>query len=192
MKVDLKRYIIIAISTLLYINLASAECRNFEDIIVTDTIDYNRTRLFIEVPNLSLKHSSLNYCAEGFAIAYPIVSPSGKVCSLWVDDIAMPHLALMFETDIDKELWNTFNQDHVGSRCYVKNGLYYRYDRFRDGLIIYYEDVPEELLDVVDNIMKSVKTRPQKPDDKPLDHNKRTKYDMDNKVLIRKKEINPL
>ena len=39
---------------------------------------------------------------------------------------------------------------------------------------------------VADNIMKSVKTRPQKSDDIPLDRNKRTEYDMDNNTLIRK------
>ncbi|MDE6552326.1 MAG: hypothetical protein K2K98_05115 [Muribaculaceae bacterium] len=185
MKLELKGYIII-ISALSYISLASAESRNFADNIMPDTIDYNRTRLFLEAPQLSIKYSSLSYCAEGFAIGYPIISPSGEKSSLWVDDIRMHHLESMYETDIDQELWNTFNQDFVGSRCYIKNGLYYRFDRFRDGLIIYYEAVPKEMRNVADNIMKSVKTRPQKSDDNPLDRNKRTEYDMDNNKLIRK------
>lgn len=180
-----KNTFFVAFCMLLNISFAAAQGRNFSDNIMPDTIDYNRTRLFLEAPQLSIKLSTLNYGAEGFAILYPFVSPSGKKCVLCVDDVHMQQLNFLYETDFDTELWNTFNQDNVGSRCYIKDGLYYRYDRFQDGLIINYEAVPEDMRDVVEKVMKSVKTHPQKPDDKPLDRNKRSQYDMDHNILMK-------
>lgn len=177
------KYFIAALLMLLSFKISSAEVRDFNDTIVPDTIDYNRTRLFLEAPLLSIKSSTLNYGAEGFAILYPFVSPSGKTCCLCIDDVRMQELKFLHENDFDKELWNTFDQENIGSISYVKNGLYYRYDRFLDGLIIYYEEVPEDMREVLEKVMKSIKKSPQKPDDKPLDRNKRRKYDMDNHEL---------
>ena len=139
-----------------------------------DTIDLDsRKRLYFEMPEYSIKFSTQVYDCHGFVVMFPWLTSSDNIAAFAVDKTVMNRNWLIYTDDVDTELWNTFNKDHVGSRCFIKNGLYYRVDEYYGGCQIYYQDVPEELFDMANDIMRSVYTRPVKEGDPPLFREKR-------------------
>lgn len=148
---------------------------NYMGSIQNDTIDYEQKRMYIEVPIHSILTSGLFSHDEGFMIVYAFLNEEKQICTLTVDYSVMTYNHVLGEDSYDKELWNTFNKNIIGSRCYIKNGRYYRVDRFSDGLEIYYENVPADLVETVDAVMKSVLITQRRKDDQPLNWDKRLK-----------------
>lgn len=136
----------------------------------SDTIDFSsiRRRVFFEMPANSIKISTEILDCEGVVVIYPLFLSPEKFAPITIDCSVMNRNHLIYTDDIDLELWNTFNRNNIGSRCFIKNGLYYRVDRYYEGLEIYYNDLPEELLDLANKIMKSVYITVLKKEDKPL------------------------
>ena len=93
---------------------------NIEMTMVSDTIDYENTRLFVMVPEISMKMSNVIVDDEGIWICYPFPSESGKTGVLVIDYSVMNMNYLKNTKDYDIELWNTFNRNDVGSRCFKK------------------------------------------------------------------------
>lgn len=141
--------------------------------LCNDTIDYGNKRLILEVPEFSLKNSAIIDDSEGLWITYPFLSDKEQLCGVVIEYSGINFPSLLYTKDYDIELWNTLNKSWTGSRCYKKNGLYYRIDSFDDGLRIYYEDVPEDLINTFDSILKSVFKKYKTPSDKPLKDKKR-------------------
>lgn len=146
------------------------------DNIQTDTIDYGSKRLYLDVPEYSILNSGLFSHHEGFMVAYGFINEERQICTLTVDYSVMTYNHVLGEQSYDKELWNTFNKSHIGSRCYIKDGKYYRVDRFQDGLEIYYEHVPVDLVDSINAIMKSVEITHRDNNAPPLNCGKRRIY----------------
>lgn len=136
--------------------------------MVPDTIDYENTRMYIEVPEISQIMSSLIEDDEGFWICFPIPLESEKWGVLTIDYSVMNRNFIKYTEDFDIELWNTFDKNGVGSRCYKKDGLFYRIDRYEDGLEIFYQDIDGSTIDIVNDIMKSIFRRPKDVLDKQL------------------------
>ena len=129
--------------------------------MVTDTIDYEKTRMYIKVPEISLKMSNIIIDDEGFWIYYPLPVETDKP-SVLIIDYSVMNINYMIDTkDYDIELWNTFNRNSVGSRCFIKNNLFYRIDRYEDGLEIYYTDVDGNMVDLLNETMNSVYKKPK-------------------------------
>jgi len=156
-------------------------CNDWDKTLQPDTIDdySSGKRIFINLPEKSIKYSTEIYDCEGFIIMYPLFTSSGNVSPFTVDCSVMNRNGLIYTEDIDTELWNTFNGDNIGSRCFIKNGLYNRVDRYYDGVEIYYTDLPDILFKQANIIMKSFKTKVKKEDDIPLNRNKRKIVDND-------------
>lgn len=136
--------------------------------MVPDTIDYENTRMYIEVPEISRKLSQILTDDEGFWIFFPIPGDSIKRGMLSVDYSVMNRNYLIETKDYDVEHWNTFNRNYVGYRCFMKNWLFYRIDRYEDGLEVFYTDVEENMVDVVNQAMKSICKKPRNVSDPPL------------------------
>lgn len=94
--------------------------QSIEMTMVPDTIEYEGTRMFVMVPEISMKRSHIIDDDEGFWISYPIPSESGKSGILVIDYSVMNRNYLKSTKDYDIELWNTFNRNGVGSRCLRK------------------------------------------------------------------------
>lgn len=137
--------------------------------MVPDTIDYEGTRMYIMVPEISKKMSNVIDDDEGFWICYPIPSESGKPGALIIDYSVMNRNYLKYTQDYDIELWNTFNRNDVGSRCFKKNGLFYRIDRYEDGLEVFYSDVDAAMVETVNETFKSIYRNPKTNSDAPPD-----------------------
>ncbi len=126
-----------------------------------DTVDYERTRMFIDIPNISEGKSGYIEDDEGFSRYYLLPSESGKICAIIIDYSVMNRNYLIDTEDFDIELWNTFNKNSVGSRCFKKNNLYYRIDRFEDGLEVFCMDVDAKLMDLVNKTFRSIYKKPR-------------------------------
>lgn len=137
--------------------------------MVPDTIDYEGTRMYIMVPEISKKMSNVIDDDEGFWICYPIPSESGKPGALIIDYSVMNRNYLKYTQDYDIELWNTFNRNDVGSRCFKKNGLFYRIDRYEDGLEVFYSDVDAAMVETMNETFKSIYRNPKINSDAPPD-----------------------
>lgn len=141
--------------------------------MIGDTIDCQDTRMYLDVPDISMRMSTLIVDSEGFWVCYPIPQGNNNPGALIVDDSVMNINSLLETQDYDIELWNTFNKNGVGSRCFKKKGLNYRIDRFSDGLEIFYIDITDDNFDLVNQIIKSVYRSPRKDSDPPLNKDKR-------------------
>lgn len=148
-----------------------AYCSSFK--MTSDTIDYQNVRLYLEVPEISVAMSTLIRDSEGSWICYPIPQENEKPGILVIDDSVMNKNYLLETEEYDIELWNTFNKNMVGSRCFRKDGLNYRIDRFSDGLEIFYIDIADNYFDILNKVMKSVYKTLKKGSDSPLDNSKR-------------------
>lgn len=89
------------------------------------------------------------------------------------------------DNNIDKELWNTLNRGKIGSRCFIKDGLYNRVDTFVDGIIIYYENVPEDMKELLNEILKSIDMRLKLPEDKNINEYKRTIWNIETHQVVK-------
>ena len=136
--------------------------------MVNDTVDYESTRMYIMVPEVSMKMSNEISDDEGFWIGYSIPAEYGKPGIMVIDYSVMNRNSLRFTKDYDVELWNTFDGDSVGSRCFMKDGLFYRIDRYEDGLEVFYSDVNTDMVEVVNEAMKSIHRKPKNESDHPL------------------------
>lgn len=141
-----------------FLNTALSLNEKYLDINGLDTIDYGSKRMYLDVPEISISSSNLIIMQsdEGFIVVYPFIDEHMRFCSLSIDYTIWTYNKYIFTNDFDEELWNTLNDCHVGSRCFIKDGLYYRVDRFSDGLEIYYEHVPKDLFNVINKIIKSI------------------------------------
>lgn len=137
--------------------------------MVPDTINYERTRMYIMVPEISKKMSNVIDDDDGFWICYPIPSESGKSGTLIVDYSVMNRNYLKYTQNYDMELWNTFNRNDVGSRCFKKNGLFYRIDRYEDGLEVFCSDVDAAMVETMNETFKSIYRIPKTNSDAPPD-----------------------
>lgn len=146
-----------------------------------DTIDdYSSCkRIFVNMPSNSIKFSTMIIDCEGFVIIYPLLSSNGNVCPLTIDCSVMNNNRLIRTKNVDYELWNTFNRDNVGSRCFIKDGLYNRVDRYKDGYEVYFTDVPQDIFEMANSIIGSIKTKVKTTEDKPIQNNKRKVIDND-------------
>lgn len=142
-----------------------------------DTIDYENNRLYLQIPADVIHNSAEIHNCEGFAVMYPLVSANNIIGILTVDYSVMNFNHLINTKDVDKELWNTFNNNHVGSRAFMKNGLFNRVDRFSDGLEIYYTNISEDLLDMANGILRSVYIKKKTIYDKKLNKTNRKKIE---------------
>ena len=142
--------------------------QDFHLAMVKDTIDYESTRMYIMVPEVAMKMSNIISDDEGFWICYPIPMEYGKPGVLVVDYSVMNRNALKFTKDYDIELWNTFDGNNIGSRCFMKDGLFYRIDRYEDGLEVFYSDVNADLVQAMNETMKSIFRKPKNESDQPL------------------------
>lgn len=141
--------------------------------MLPDTVDYENTRMYIMVPEISIKMSNVIADNEGFWICYPVPSESGKPAILVIDYSVLNRNYLKYTEDYDMELWNTFNRNDVGSRCFRKNGLFYRIDRYEDGLEVFYSDVSADVFATMNEIMRSIYRVNKKNSDPPLNVLKR-------------------
>lgn len=148
-----------------------AYCTSYN--IINDTIDYERTRMYIEVPEISVTMSSMIIDCEGSWICYPILQEDKKNGIIVIDYSVMNKNYLYETEDYDIELWNTLNKNLVGSRCFKKDGLYYRIDRFTDGLEIFYIDIADDYFDLTNKVMRSIYKTKLKDSDPPLNKGKR-------------------
>lgn len=146
--------------------------------MLQDTIDYDNTRLYIDIPNQAYRFSKEISDCEGFVVMYPLKSESGHIGILTVDYSVMNDNQLVKTTIVDKELWNTFNRNHTGSRSFIRDGQYYRIDRFSDGLEIYYTGITKDLVNLANDILSSVKTKKRTKDDKELDPDRRRRAEL--------------
>lgn len=141
--------------------------------MLPDTIDYERTRLFINVPENSLKLSGQINGEEGFWVYYLFPFKCDIPGILTIDYTVMNRNRLLYTDKYDEELWNTLNRNNVGSRCFKRNNKFFRIDKFEDGLEIYYENINEEFLEEANAVINSVLKKPLKPTDPPLNPHKR-------------------
>lgn len=142
--------------------------------MVPDTVDYESTRMYVMVPEISMKMSNVIDDDEGFWICYPIPSESGKSGVLVIDYSVMNRNYLKYTNDYDMELWNTFNRNDVGSRCFMKNGLFYRIDRYEDGLEVFYSEIDADMVETMNETMRSIYKRPRTSSDAPPNVCRRT------------------
>lgn len=136
--------------------------------MITDTIDYDSTRMYIEIPELSRKLSNIITDDEGFWICFPLLGDSCIRGTLIIDYSVMNRNSLIDTKDYDVELWNTFNRNFIGSRSFIKNDLFYRIDRYEDGLQVFYIDVNQDMVEAVNNAMQSIYKRPRFSTDSPV------------------------
>ncbi|MDE6018836.1 MAG: hypothetical protein K2G85_08505 [Muribaculaceae bacterium] len=127
----------------------------------------------MNVPEQSCQTSTYIYDDEGFWIIYPIFPNSNKIASLTVNYSVMNKNYLYDTEDYDDELWNCLNINQIGSRCFKKNGLFYRIDRFEDGLEIFYIDIDNNNFYMANEIIRSVSKLAKSEKDIPLNKNKR-------------------
>lgn len=160
------------ITTILFMMCCSyAESLSYK--LETDTIDYQRTRMYIDIPEISIKMSSLITDCEGFWTCFPIPQNNANPGVLIVDYSVMNINHLLNTKEYDREIWNTLNGNNIGSRCFIKDSLFYRIDKYADGLEIFYENITSEYFDLLNQSMKSVYKTLKKDSDPPLNFRKR-------------------
>lgn len=132
-----------------------------------DTIHFNSRRLILNLPERSIERSTQYiFKGEGMGMCYPLrVSfnneGSCRMEVLMIDQIVnTSYDRLVFNKDLDVELWNTFNMDNLGSRCFIKDGKYSRIDALRFGIVVYYENLSPEMSEIANQIIKSISTNP--------------------------------
>lgn len=163
---------------IVFVTTLTIYCQDYENNdICTDTIDYENNRLYIQIPANIIHNSAEVHDSEGFVVMYPLISANHVVGVLTVDYSVMNSNHLISTQNIDIELWNTFNNNLVGSRAFTRNGLFNRIDRFSDGLEIYYTNISEDLLDTANDILKSVYIKRKTIYDKKLNKTNRKKVE---------------
>lgn len=145
--------------------VSNAQLNLYNSNWVNDTIDFSSRRVFLSAPELSVKYS-IEYIAKGegksvyFPLRYDIgVDSLYTIEALYIDCIVnTSYDRMMIPNTIDIELWNTFNKDHVGSRCYLNNNKYNRIDLLFPGIVIYYEGLSKDVAEIADKIIQSIHT----------------------------------
>lgn len=140
--------------------------------LVRDTIDYENKRLYIDIPESSMKFATKFITCEGFSVDYPIIGDQFPPGVLSVDYSFMKHTYILDE-ECDVELWNTINRNYIGSRSYIKNDKYFRIDRYADGLEVFYSNVPQNLVNKANHILNSIFIELKNETSPPLDEKKR-------------------
>lgn len=139
-----------------------------------DTFDINNYRIYIDVPELSIKHSNYYVVyAHGEGICYPLMAEGNRGKFIIIESVADTSYDMFDSKDFDYELWNTFNKDWFGSRCYINNGRYYRIDKLPGNIIIIYEDLSKEAAKTADKIIKSIHIESKTKSSIPIQDNKR-------------------
>lgn len=91
--------------------------------------------------NITFRHDNILNIRESMRIEF---SPNPR------------HDYIIKNDKIDKELWNTFNQDNKGSRSYVVNDRYTRIDELYKGFTILYKDLEYPTKEIADRIIRSI------------------------------------
>lgn len=147
-----------------------------DNTLIADTIDFGNKRLTLAMPQISVEKSQFfNFNGEGVAYHFPLFTGKCIIPGLCFTYIANNRNNLLNTDIFDTELWNTLNSNLVGSRCFVKNNLYTRIDHYYNGLTIYYMDLPKEMAERANAIMKSICIKQKQPNDTPLQEHKRIK-----------------
>ena len=136
----------------------------YDSIVVEDTIDFATGRVFISVPQLSVKMSREQIIeGHGKSIYYPLkytLNNHGnwRMQVLFIEYISMSSYDRFIHNDsIDIELWNSFPcMNRGGSRCYLNDGVYTRIDILDPGIVIYYENLEPEIAAVANRIIDTV------------------------------------
>ena len=156
------------IFSIIFINLiliAEAQINIEESAWMNDTINLNSSRVIYKAPEITIR-LSIEYIAkgEGISLFLPLnytVCDTGKVNieALFIEQIVNTSYERIKENEnIDYVLWNTFNSNNKGSKCYVSDNLYYRFDVLPSGVVVYYEGLSLGMSMVADKIIKSITT----------------------------------
>jgi len=133
-------------------------------------------RIYLQAPSISIKKSQIfDFNGEGIGYYFPLPDNDLLIPGLFIEDVVNTQYSMLNTKDFDVELWNTLNRNLVGSRCFIKNGLYNRIDRFYGGLVIYYENIPKHKKDLANMIIQSIYIKTKYLNDPPLNESKRRK-----------------
>ncbi len=130
---------------------------------IADTIDFSPARVFLSVPESSLRHSREQiFEGHGKSIYYPLKYTLDSE-GIWNPQVIFiehivttSHDRLINKDSIDMELWNTFNSGSRGSRSYICNGLYSRIDILEGGIAVFYEDLTPQMAEIANQIINSI------------------------------------
>lgn len=167
------RLILVIISNMFFF-LSFGQIVLYNSDLRKDTFDISNYRIYIDVPELSLQHSnSYVVYAHGEGIIYPLMAEGNIGKFITIESVVDTSYDMFRSKDLDLELWNTFNKDWFGSRCYMKNDRFYRIDQLPGNIIIMYENLPKEAAEAADKIIKSIHVERKTKSSIPLQDNKR-------------------
>lgn len=160
----MKERIILFIMILSHLNIFA---KNTSNELIADTIDYNNYRIIFNAPEYSIDNS-LKICEyHGCSYYFPL-RENHPTYALTFSFLVMTQWDLASTTDFDIELWNTFGEGFEGSRCFVKNNMYYRIDQYENGVVIFYSNIPLKIAAIANKIIDSVAIRKKNKNDSPI------------------------
>ena len=125
---------------------------------VTDTIDYSGYRIVFNAPDYSADNS-LEQCEyHGCSYFFPLRGNTYTYL-LVISFLRMTQWTIASTMDFDSELWNTFGDGYEGSRCFIKDNMYSRIDRYENGMVMIYSDIPYDVAEIANKIFDSVVIR---------------------------------
>ena len=145
--------------------ICQAQLNPYDSRWLTDTLTFNTKAIVLSIPEKSIELSCEQiFKGEGNSFIYPLkisFTSEGKwnVETLVIEQIVnTSYERLISNGNVDIELWNTFNHDYEGSRCYITSELYTRIDILSSGLVIVYENLSPEIAKIADRIISTIRT----------------------------------
>lgn len=161
----MKRILGILLSELTFTFISHAQLNLYDSKWVTDTLIFNNREIALSLPEKSIELSTEQiFKGEGKSLIYPLqvsLTKEGQwnIETLVIEQIVTTSYKRMIaNSEIDDELWNTFNQDYEGSRCYVLSGKYSRIDILSSGLVVVYENLSQDMAEIANRIISTIHT----------------------------------
>jgi len=137
-----------------------------------DTIDFGGYRIFFNAPEISIKNSFKGCEYHGCIYIFPLIHEN-TIKTVTFSFLSMTQWDIENTKDFDDELWNTMDLKLNGSRCFVKDGLYSRIDRFENVMTVFYTNLPYDFMLEANKIINSIHIRIKQEKDTPLQQKKR-------------------
>ena len=145
--------------------MCQAQLNPYDSRWVADTLGFNTKAIVLSIPEKSIELSSEQiFKGEGNSYIYPLkisFTNEGKwnVESLVIEQIVnTSYERLIYNDNFDIVLWDTFNQDYEGSRCYIDSGRYTRIDILSSRLAVVYENLSPEMAEIANRIISTIYT----------------------------------
>lgn len=132
--------------------------QNCDRQFIQDTINIENYRVFLSAPKYSIDNSSFASEYHGSIYVFPLSDQFPYISGLVLTLLHMTQWDMAYASEFDLELWNTITETNsIGSRCYIKDGLFSRIDIYKGGIVAFYSNMKYEKAMLGNEIINTIR-----------------------------------